>query len=279
VKKNRAFTLIELLVVIAIIAILAAILFPVFARAKATAKKAADISNMKQHLLGILMYAGDYDDMMVPTMTSPAPTFVDYNWNTDFTWPQLIMPYQKSWGIHHNPADGQATDQIAYNNWLTDPNYDNPQANTQEREFYLGISTSYGMNYMAWAPMNAQAKWTGVAMTSAGSPADSIMLANSIWDKAAPRSPIGGGNWFVEAPHWAFSQTNFWFGGWNLADPSDWLHWGGVYDFHNEVANIGFGDGHAKSFKAPALLAGVTVVGTTITGVYDQNLYLWDAGY
>src|SRR5258708_2335788 len=59
---KKAFTLIELLVVIAIIAILAAILFPVFAQAKLAAKKTQSLSNQKQHGLGILMYAGDYDD-------------------------------------------------------------------------------------------------------------------------------------------------------------------------------------------------------------------------
>ena len=60
---KKAFTLIELLVVIAIIAILAAILFPVFAQAKAAAKKAVSISNQKQISLSIIMYGGDFDDM------------------------------------------------------------------------------------------------------------------------------------------------------------------------------------------------------------------------
>jgi prepilin-type N-terminal cleavage/methylation domain-containing protein len=60
--KHRAFTLIELLVVIAIIAILAAILFPVFAQAKAAAKSSVCLSNVKQQTLGVLMYTNDYDD-------------------------------------------------------------------------------------------------------------------------------------------------------------------------------------------------------------------------
>ena len=60
--KRRGFTLIELLVVIAIIAILAAILFPVFARAREKARQASCSSNQKQIALGILMYAQDYDE-------------------------------------------------------------------------------------------------------------------------------------------------------------------------------------------------------------------------
>jgi prepilin-type N-terminal cleavage/methylation domain-containing protein/prepilin-type processing-associated H-X9-DG protein len=69
VRKSRGFTLIELLVVIAIIAILAAILFPVFARAREAARKATCISNLKQIALAAIMYAQDYDEVL-PTATS-----------------------------------------------------------------------------------------------------------------------------------------------------------------------------------------------------------------
>ncbi|HRK20725.1 MAG TPA: prepilin-type N-terminal cleavage/methylation domain-containing protein, partial [Fimbriimonadaceae bacterium] len=72
-QRKSAFTLIELLVVIAIIAILAAILFPVFAQAKAAAKKSSSISNAKQITLAGLMYSGDYDDVAM----------VAINWSTD----------------------------------------------------------------------------------------------------------------------------------------------------------------------------------------------------
>ncbi len=62
-RNKAAFTLIELLVVIAIIAILAAILFPVFAQAKAAAKKTSDLSNIKQMGTATVMYNNDYDDL------------------------------------------------------------------------------------------------------------------------------------------------------------------------------------------------------------------------
>ena len=63
-RRERGFTLIELLVVIAIIAILAAILFPVFARARESARRTGCLSNMKQVTTGIMMYAQDYDEVL-----------------------------------------------------------------------------------------------------------------------------------------------------------------------------------------------------------------------
>ncbi|UCH34100.1 MAG: prepilin-type N-terminal cleavage/methylation domain-containing protein, partial [Armatimonadota bacterium] len=71
-RKNRGFTLIELLVVIAIIAILAAILFPVFARAREAARKATCLSNLKQIALAAIMYAQDYDEVLPAANASGA---------------------------------------------------------------------------------------------------------------------------------------------------------------------------------------------------------------
>jgi len=96
-NRNRAFTLIELLVVIAIIAILAAILFPVFAQAKAAAKKAACTSNVKQLCLGTLMYSADYDDTWVPRYAAcpnTGPTS-----DAQLIWSGLVQPYIKNTGI------------------------------------------------------------------------------------------------------------------------------------------------------------------------------------
>ena len=81
--SKKGFTLIELLVVIAIIAILAAILFPVFARARENARRSSCQSNHKQIALGILQYTGDYDD------TLPPVAYEDAN-GDDQIWPQLI---------------------------------------------------------------------------------------------------------------------------------------------------------------------------------------------
>lgn len=92
---NRAFTLIELLVVIAIIAILAAILFPVFAQAKAQAKSASELSNVKQNGLASLMYTNDADDMYVFGLRA--------DW--DETWAVAVQPYEKNYNILRSPLD------------------------------------------------------------------------------------------------------------------------------------------------------------------------------
>ena len=102
---TRGFTLIELLVVIAIIAILAAILFPVFAQAKLAAKKTVTLSNIKQVALGNRMYAGDNDDRYAMSITGwPLPAGVE-----TLAHLQLIYPYTKSPNIHWsgtNPIPG-----------------------------------------------------------------------------------------------------------------------------------------------------------------------------
>lgn len=93
-KRNiRAFTLIELLVVIAIIAILAAILFPVFAQAKVAAKKSASVSNLKQIGLAHFMYMGDYDDTFVTSWAK--------GWVGD--WSFFVQPYMKNTQILLEP--------------------------------------------------------------------------------------------------------------------------------------------------------------------------------
>src|SRR5215216_4432933 len=73
--KRRGFTLIELLVVIAIIAILAAILFPVFARARENARRTSCLSNLKQLSLGIMQYTQDYDERLPQAMYDTKETY------------------------------------------------------------------------------------------------------------------------------------------------------------------------------------------------------------
>ena len=93
--RKSGFTLIELLVVIAIIAILAAILFPVFGRARENARRSSCQSNLKQIGLGILQYTQDYDERLVPAR---------YNTDPKIPWPDLLQPYIKSIQLFKCPS-------------------------------------------------------------------------------------------------------------------------------------------------------------------------------
>src|SRR5918911_756201 len=95
--QRRGFTLIELLVVIAIIAILAAILFPVFAQAREKARQAACLSNAKQIGLGCRMYAQDYDEVNVPErVLLPGGAYISFRAN--------LQPYVKNKNVFVCPS-------------------------------------------------------------------------------------------------------------------------------------------------------------------------------
>ena len=100
-SRTHGFTLIELLVVIAIIAILAAILFPVFAQAREKARQTSCLSNIKQWSLGIMMYAQDYDERLPITMEPDAHggSIVQHIWFSG------LNPYIKNEQIRWCPSD------------------------------------------------------------------------------------------------------------------------------------------------------------------------------
>jgi prepilin-type N-terminal cleavage/methylation domain-containing protein/prepilin-type processing-associated H-X9-DG protein len=107
-RKKSAFTLIELLVVIAIVAILAAILFPVFARAREQARKTSCLSNLKQIGLGWLQYSQDYDEKVMPVST--AGTGKTFYWWASWGGgvlnenEGLLQPYMRSTQIQSCPS-------------------------------------------------------------------------------------------------------------------------------------------------------------------------------
>jgi len=104
--KKRAFTLIELLVVIAIIAILAAILFPVFAQAKLAAKKTVALSNAKQLATANMIYMGDYDDALVKSYFGFPSTDAGWGGATVFySWRYAMNPYTKSKDLLADPTN------------------------------------------------------------------------------------------------------------------------------------------------------------------------------
>src|SRR5436309_8062157 len=105
-RRQAGFTLIELLVVIAIIAILAAILFPVFATAREKARQITCLSNMKQWSIGTKMYLSDYDDTVVPCyLYSSHPSGGTLKTGAPYLqrWEDLLDPYVKNDKVWHCP--------------------------------------------------------------------------------------------------------------------------------------------------------------------------------
>src|SRR6059058_631598 len=102
-QHQRAFTLIELLVVIAIIAILAAILFPVFAHAREKARQTTCLSNLRQLSSAMVMYVDDHDGLFPPVIGRPSRQEKNYYL---ISWMHLLEPYVKSLGVFICPSSG-----------------------------------------------------------------------------------------------------------------------------------------------------------------------------
>ena len=161
-KRRAAFTLIELLVVIAIIAILAAILFPVFARARENARRSSCQSNLKQIGLGMLQYVQDYDERFVPTTVfggsgaSTAPPYASPR-----GWADAIYPYTKSVQINQCPSESR-------------PGSDNPNDGVSA----TGSFTDYGYNNSIG--VNGVAAGTPLSLAQAPRASLSVMVFESV---------------------------------------------------------------------------------------------------
>jgi len=257
--KYRAFTLIELLVVIAIIAILAAILFPVFAQAKVAAKKAADTSNLKQLALAELMYSGDYDDTFALGDTyanglTPTGNYNDY-W---LTWRELIFPYVKN---------GQGV--------VTDSTHVDAGTYVTGGLFATPIATMWGRSYEAHASINPTGDTYGwnpfanspptVSQTVLRHAAGTLLLTtqgiNTTSGNGGDYSGEPSGNGIYDA-YWAYSGPNGLGpdGGqpgvtWASTDvdaAGNWFTNITPRFRYNSTANIAYADGHVKSIAKPA---------------------------
>lgn len=237
---RKAFTLIELLVVIAIIAILAAILFPVFAQAKAAAKKTAVLSNAKQISTGQLLYTNDSDD------TSPALGQGD--------WTDKLYPYVKSEDLFMNPLrndfDGGCLSAVAKGATPPGAGSDEPGCKYVGFGYNWGPIKRRGGGMLGRQQLNADGHFyiPGISMTSITQPSD--MFAYTItYD--TPRLTMG------------IQFLMCTFGGTHTSD----MFFGGQYpvsfaDGHAKGVKFmgGFGDNHAENnmFATPANLKMIT---------------------
>lgn len=294
-KRCSAFTLIELLVVIAIIAILAAILFPVFAQAKAAAKKASALSNVKEIVLGSIMYANDYDDNTVPYFSylhrGSGPSCSSYGYcfsAPEQYWPALLSPYiQKA-----NPS-GANGDVLAQDlsKIFFDPIenfYAQPTVGSYGNETSWGISDDfinwYGPHnvYNTLLPVNFSAvagpannayfveTWGGFLNSNYPGEAEALSvfdLNNYTWTAASPNTEgcTGAGCVNISSGYSGPPGcANCWNGAWKTTLAPYNSAYNKTYNHQmadgSGVNNVGFADGHVKSVHVGALCTGASAL-------------------
>lgn len=236
---RRAFTLIELLVVIAIIAILAAILFPVFAQAKAAAKKTAAISNLKQNAVAVLMYNTDYDETFAQSaycLGTPNGVVIPGSGAQVFSVYDAIFPYTKNKDIYTDPADTKA---IKWKEILASLGLQPFQNGGNTLEF-----ASTAINFAVFEdPAVPPTLFGNDAVVNEGSlntPAETTLFFSARYIGAGilnPDAPAGTPNY--QTPAGPFAAQNF---------PGTARH--------TDTIVINFADGHAKAFKKNAALPG-----------------------
>ncbi|CAN5477058.1 hypothetical protein BH11ARM1_BH11ARM1_14480 [soil metagenome] len=247
--KRLGFTLIELLVVIAIIAILAAILFPVFAQAKEAAKKTACLSGEKQIGTGLYMYVSDYDDSLPMANYPGAPAYVGppftiFSWHAgagvaELNWADLLMTYTKNSDIFKCPDDDSGPADFPKGSGTRVP----------------GKALSYALNQFFFkTPGGNRFSLTGGNMSEITTPASKVFVcetqSNSSSELIAPN-------------RWSTTPTN----------PNA----KGNLNRHMDGANYVFADTHAKYRKMPVLYKTLPTSGwpPDINNVAALNMPQW----
>jgi prepilin-type N-terminal cleavage/methylation domain-containing protein/prepilin-type processing-associated H-X9-DG protein len=214
---RRGFTLIELLVVIAIIAILAAILFPVFAKAREKARQSSCLSNVKQLILAELQYAQDYDETFSGIWQAEAAP------GNAYIWEVVIAPYVKNTQVFVCPSN---TNGVGY-------------AKIYGNDAPIGPNSRYTSGYLTYAGVKRGSASLGMIAR----PAEIVLLADC-WPNQRHLPSLGiwlilyddDGDGVPESSAYGRGNAQY--------------HYNGLQPRHNSGANIGFCDGHAKWYNA-----------------------------
>jgi prepilin-type N-terminal cleavage/methylation domain-containing protein/prepilin-type processing-associated H-X9-DG protein len=228
--KRKAFTLIELLVVIAIIAILASILFPVFARARENARKAACQSNLKQIGLGIAMYVQDYDE------TYPLSS-MGY---TNGYWYQILQPYIKNTQVFICPTAG-----VIMNAAGTAINYSGGYGWNICGMHYAGAGSGNPGDGFGWSPANFETPTLSyLKLSSVEEPSGTVIIGD-------PPSRNYSGNGVQFYPEAGISYLPVLHGG----QVGPFTTGASTITDHTGGGNYLFADGHVKYLAASAAWA------------------------
>ncbi len=253
-RNHSAFTLIELLVVIAIIAILAAILFPVFAQAKLAAKKTADLSNMKQMGTSIQMYLADSDDVYP----------LSYFWNNarpyseGYAWSSVgcVGNYTKNTDILKSPVDSNTQTHNAAYYGMVATRVPKPISyltnGITPAYFMFGTNTPRGLMPQSPSMPPIYGGSTSVSATSAteaSNPADILLLLNGY--KEWYGDLYGCTEWINNEIDWCYVGNTIseqWAVDF-LALAAPTAKWYPAWRKFSGGANYAFGDSHAKLLR------------------------------
>lgn len=192
---RRGFTLIELLIVIAIIAILAAILFPVFARARENARRTSCASNLKQIGLAMLQYTQDYDERF------PLPAYTDPVTATSFRWRHAVYPYTKSAQLFRCPSNKYATLDGAAGSAPQIPRNYAINVNFQpSATFAIPLSGIVSASTRIFATENAGSDYR-IMYANHGSTGNEQQFANFVWNSGNFSGHLGTMNFLYADGH------------------------------------------------------------------------------